>query len=71
MAPRLPMAMAILVAVSQIEVAVADAGAVPNNRAMLVMMVVMRPWGMAVVTLVATMMTVSMSVTLGERGGRR
>lgn len=68
MAPGLPMAVAMLMAVAPMEVTVADAGAVADHRTM-VMMVVMSPWG---VPLVAVMMAVTMAMMpLGERGGGR
>lgn len=68
MASSLPMAMAMLMAVPPMEVTVADACAVADHRAM-VMMMVMNPWGVA---LVAVMMAVTMAMMpLGERGGGR
>lgn len=57
-APGLPMAMAMLVAVPPMEVTVADAGAVADHRAMVVMME-MNPWAVAQV---AVMMAVTMAM---------
>lgn len=71
MTPCLPIAETVLMPMPPIEVAVTNAGAVADDRAMLVM-IVMEPGGIAVVALVAPMMSVSMPmVPLGERGGGR
>lgn len=74
MTPRLPVAVADLMAMPPVEMSVADAGAVPDDRAMLLMvMMTMGSGGMAVVTLVTLMLPVTMPmVPLGNSGrGRR
>lgn len=73
MTPRLPVAVADLMAMPPVEMSVADAGAVPDDRAMVLLVVmVMGPGGMTAVTLVTLMMPVTMPlVALGDRGGGR
>lgn len=73
MTPRLPVAVADLMAMPPVEMSVADAGAVPDDRAMLLMVMMMGSGAMAVVTLVTLMLPVTMPmVPLGNSGrGRR
>lgn len=72
MAPRLPVTVTDLMSMPPIEVAVADAGAVPDDRAMLLMVMMMGSGAMAVVTLLTLMLPVTMPmVPLGNSGGGR